>query len=199
MKKIIFSLLAIVSVAAVVGVGSYALWSSVKTSDNNYFMAGSLDLEFSDGIDGDWTDQLPNELLQLEDVYPGDSDNGDIGWVRNSGTVDGTMKAKLANIRNEENGRIDPEIAYGDTSPNIGELCQYVEVQVTFDVYGTLITSDWKNVNTAPEWNFGGNAGLDAEEAVVMAAAYRVSSDAPNNTMTDKCLFDIVVTLDQDM
>lgn len=196
MKKILFSSLAIVAVVAMAGVASWAMWSDTDTSANNVLSAGSMTLEFN-SEDGsyDWNKDMPNNLVVVEDAFPGDEDEGTI-QVRNAGdTVDGTLSVSLGDVTDVENGWADPErAAPADPSPSEGELCQYVEVMWTVDG----ASSSWKNVTSNPIWDFGGAAVLEEGGlAQLLTGHYRVSTNADNNTMTDQCHFDINVHLDQ--
>ena len=197
MKKILFSSLAIVAVVAIAGVASWAVWSDEDTSESNIITSGSMTLEFNDESASlpTWLSDLPNAIVNVSNVFPGDEDEGTI-QVRNAGdTVDGLLSVSLADVVDLENGRNQPELAYPDNTNGVGELCQHVEVMWTFD---DSILSNWKNVTANPVWDFGDTAVLLSDGSpATLTGHYRVSVDAENDTMTDGCRFDIVVTLDQ--
>lgn len=73
MKKILFSLMAIVLAVGIVGAGAFAYFSDVETSSGNTFTAGTLDMQiansnptWSDGVIATWQSPLnwaPGEVV----------------------------------------------------------------------------------------------------------------------------------------
>lgn len=187
MKKIIFSLLAIVSVAAVVGVGSYALWSDTETSNDNIIAAaGSLDL-LIDGEDWDGTAEIV-----VDDTFPGDTGSVS-GTVENAGTIDGrTLEFTVSGVADIENDLIDPEAEANDGSSVTGELCAYVDVQI--DYAGSTVYGPGPISNVGTQTLAG---GLAAGEWHSYTISYEVDSEAGNDIMTDICQFDMQFILTQ--
>ncbi|GAI07263.1 unnamed protein product, partial [marine sediment metagenome] len=123
MKKILFSLMAILLAVGVVGAGAFALFSDVEKVEVGDISAGTLDLTVND--------QNPcTEHITVGDVYP--------GWwkkyeytIANIGTLEGKLTVELSSIINKENGRTEPEIEAGDVyGPLDGELGEYLELYV---------------------------------------------------------------------
>lgn len=197
MQRILLSMLTIAVAIGVAGTASWAVWHDEDTSKNSSIQAGKLDLQFSTtGGEGSWVSNIPNNLVLIDDASPGEDGEGTV-FLKNDGTVNGSIKVSLANVRDEENGLADPEKDDGDTGPG-GELCPYVEVQLVFGPESDPIaTSSWKPVADGTTWDFGGAAVLNAGDSEELTAKYRVSSDAGNDTMTDRCTSDITVRLDQ--
>lgn len=123
MKKwmAIISLLAVT--AALVGIGAFGWFSDTETSNDNTFTAGSLDLKVDGKDDPEVihitrTNLVPGNLWATQ--YGGQ-------WViRNAGTVGGNITVTIKNLKDVENGCIEPEVSAGDitcgTEIDQGEL-----------------------------------------------------------------------------
>ena len=64
MKKIIFSLMAILLAVGLVGAGAFAQFFDVETSEGNVFTAGTIDIEVNE------ENPLESVLVELEDMKP---------------------------------------------------------------------------------------------------------------------------------
>lgn len=79
MKKILISLLSLILVIGLVGLGVFAYFSDTETSSGNVFTAGTLDLKV-DGQDG------ISQKIYLTNLEPGDTGRSVIG-LKNIGTL----------------------------------------------------------------------------------------------------------------
>lgn len=199
MRKIMFSLLAIVAIAAVAGVGSYAGWSDTDNSEDNVITAGSMELEWAidmdqDGIpdDGIWAqeiDDLNGMPFSVVGAFPSQVGEATI-LVRNVGVVDGTFTVE--------------DVAYTDVDADgvsVGQLSQFVDI--TLQVSGVGRTDELAALNSL-DWNFGGvtlvaNGPAEAVNATwefVDRAAVDGVTDI-NDTMGDSVFIDFAGVLTQ--
>lgn len=126
MKRILLSLM-IIALASSVAIGATrAYFSDTETSIDNTFTAGSLDLN----IDGGDTNVVK---FTVNNMRPGNQPTG--SWIlSNVGSLDGYLDLENITVTNNENGRLEPEIEAGDTTPNIGELQDVVNFRLYIDV-----------------------------------------------------------------
>jgi len=143
MKKILLSLLAILTVAGGAYYATNAFFSDNETSTGNVLGAGSIDLKVGndsyyngvlqdgsdDTVDTSWSlKNIDNEVFfNFTDLKPGDwgEDTIELKVLNN----DSWACARLQLTKNDENTRIDPETDAGDDSddggdPYDGELAQ---------------------------------------------------------------------------
>ena len=201
MKKIILSTIAIATVVAIAGVGSYALWSDQEKSTDNSITAGSLDLKIFDGEN--WVDDndFSGVAVAVEDAYPGKTGGPVTVGVKNAGTVSGTLKLKLENVLDREISLEEPEKDVNDNwdtdgaGGGTGELCPEVTVDIAYG--GQTIAT---NARLDGPWLASGitlDDDMVAEEEGAIVVTYKVKSSAGNEIMTDKCEFDVVLDLEQ--
>ncbi len=91
------SVFAIAAVAAVAGVGSYALWSDSESSNGNYIVADYLDLVINP------------TTIAVVNARPGQSGSADIMATNNSNQVTGELSIQFTNYKDYENGCVEPE------------------------------------------------------------------------------------------
>ncbi len=177
------STLAIVAVVAVAGVGSWAYWNDTESSNNNYIEAGSIDLL----VDGENLDGSAHIIV--ENVFPGAEATMN-GEVSNVGTLPGALELTVSNVVNDENSLIEPEAEDGDTTSVVGELCDELIVEVSYDnsVFHTGPLSGMGNVSLGT---------LNPGPPVSYSITATVDPTADNVIMTDRCTFDVVAVLSQ--
>lgn len=199
MKKILISIFAIAAVAAAAGIGSWAYWNDTETSTGNSITADKLDLKLSldDGanwLDDDQLSDLGIIPIVIEDTYPGATGGPATIKVKNeSSAVTGVLNFRVNNVTDFENDLVEPEVDAGDDDTT-GELCDNVKVTVAYD--GTVYV-DAKPL-TDPVFTSSislGNLTPNAEKDLTVS--YEVDTAAGNNTMTDKCTFDLEADLQQ--
>jgi len=127
MKKILISLLGLILVIGLVGLGVFAYFSDTETSNGNIFTAGTLDLN----IDGGNTNVVK---FTVANMRPGNQPKGSYN-LKNVGTINGFLDLENIVVTSAENGRLDPEIAAGDTTDGVGELQNVLGVYLFVD-YG---------------------------------------------------------------
>lgn len=112
MLNILKSMFAIVAVAAIAAGSTSAYFSDSVAVEGNTFAAGSLDLQLASG------NQIP---FSVSNLMPGQTGTGKITLTNATGSIDGALDVKLANMVQSENGLTAPELAAGDYE-NGGDL-----------------------------------------------------------------------------
>lgn len=135
-KKIIFSLLAVVLIAGMVGVGSWAYFRDIETSPGNVFQAGTLDLEVT--VDDEPLDVVFTVSSEDDWVAPCDEGDATIN-LENIGSVGGMAYIQLLAELNDENTAWELEIEAGDVPGDPadsfdGELAQNLDIVITADL-----------------------------------------------------------------
>lgn len=137
MKRILFSLMAVVLCLGLVG-GAFAYFSDVETSSGNTFTAGTLDLTYDipDGNDG-WI-VYNGEDVAVINIGPDPGmkpcDKGEVTLsFHNEGSIAGLLTVTLDNIVDLDNGQNEPELAAGDDALDVGELSQQLGIVIWID------------------------------------------------------------------
>lgn len=113
MQKILLSLVTITLVAAVAIGATRAYFSDTETSTGNSFTAGKLDLVLGAGT------PMP---FSVSNLAPGQSGTGKVTLTNATGSIDGVLDIKIANMVQSEGGPLtEPEIEAGDYD-NGGDL-----------------------------------------------------------------------------
>jgi predicted ribosomally synthesized peptide with SipW-like signal peptide len=111
--KMLTAILVIGLVATMAGAGTYAYFSSARTSTDNTFTAGTLDLKVSHSSLGPWTDGVTGTWT-LANMKPGDETPTASVFFKNSGSVaSSTMEITCSYTVTEET----PQTA-SDTDPH---------------------------------------------------------------------------------
>src|SRR3972149_10878931 len=140
MKRIILGIFAIALVAAVAVGATVAQFSDSETSVGNTLGAGTIDLKVSDQ-----DDPLVVHLTRT-DLKPGPVWSTQLGgqWViRNAGTLAGTVAVKIVNLKDWENGCIEPEVNAGDVSCGAGDDQGELGTGLINRVYWSLNQAPW--------------------------------------------------------
>lgn len=161
-KRILMSAGTLVFAAAVVAGGTGAFFSDTETSAGNVFTAGSVTLEINDILhtyNGDqgnapiFTDD--GFSFDLDDLKP--LDTGEITFDLQNGANEAYICAMVEETGSSENGRVDPEIALGDTGPD-GELGDYLSFSFNGQT-GSLAdaSGQWASLGTLAANGTGAN------------------------------------------
>lgn len=194
-KKIWTSVLIIGLVAALAGVGTYALYTDQASSAGNTFGGGVLDLK----IDGSDT-AVP---MVLENLAPGDwswAYHYVIYYPANAGNVPaGRLSFKIDNLSADGGAWPAPEQAVD--ADNSGDLSDNVKVAVWFPTYWG---SDLVGEYTIAELESGITITDDFDADVAAAGGYVLvefdailPAAAGNEVMGDSLTFDGHFTLEQ--
>lgn len=195
MKTILKSLAAIVAVGAIAGGATFAYFSDTESSDDNLLTAGTLDLV----VGG----QVP---IVLEDMYPGQSEEK-VFTVKNEGSITGHIRVAMDDIVNDDNGINEPESEAGDNDNGAGngELCENLKVQidqVSQNNYSNVLRPLTNGVipfNDLPNVDWQNNIFLDEGDTDAIKVTFMVDGDTGNIIQSDKCGFDLLLTLIQDV
>ncbi|GAH38720.1 unnamed protein product [marine sediment metagenome] len=210
MKKVLFSVIAILLAIGVVGGGAFAVFSDVETVEVGDISAGTLDLTV--GGENPCT-----EHITISNIAP--------GWearfyfeLKNTGSLPGKLSVEISEIINKENGRGYPELDAGDITYGglEGELGANLEVWFFSMLDGTrgvrmvddvgdpvvnktiLDTLDAKtfyvDVSLHPEY---GLATLEPNETQTCKFWLILPNTVGNIIQSDSVEFDFIFHLDQ--
>lgn len=215
-RRLLVSLVVLALAVAAVGAGTWAAFSDTEASTGNAFTAGTMDLKIKPaGVwPAVWTDDPVVRQIIVTDLKPGDAYLG-VGstTLKNTGTVPGVVWLEIKNIRNTENGCLEPEQAAGDDSASeVGELPAKIEILTqineapwgrSWDFIANLDPAqDGVRVDGVPG-DAGGPTVLQPGEELPLYFRAHWDNDhsdagvADNKAMTDKVTFDIVFHMDQ--
>ena len=132
MKKILFSLMAMMLVIALAGAATLAYFSDTETSTGNTFAAGTLNLTVNDK-DGE------NVSFNFSNLKPGSQPKATYK-INNVGTINGYLDIENISVESFENNCIEPEIQAGDTTcgtgADQGELDDVLNLRMFLDYNG---------------------------------------------------------------
>lgn len=119
-KRILLFALVLVLLVSIIGVGTFAYFSDTETSTGNSFTAGTLDLS----VDNQNPLVLHMTRSNLKPNAPWSHSYGGQWILKNVGSLPGKFWVEIKNVKNLENGVIEPEVESGDTTggPLEGEL-----------------------------------------------------------------------------
>jgi len=216
MRRILGLTLAAVLVLALAGIGTWAFFSDVETSNANILTAGSLDLTIDGG-----NDDVQLLTSSIGDLVPGDDGTASC-ILANTGTLDAELDIAILNLANDTVTTVDCENDDGtDGGGDLGEEVDMV-LWIDADESGGFTTGDIElNHDGANAWESEGNeildmvaidlyndvswdaafASLDHAGGTNPAVTFTLDWDLPDGTdnsiMTDTVSFDIQFTLEQ--
>ena len=118
-----------IALLSVTAVGATKAWFlDTETSNGNSFTAGSLDLNIDGG-------NINVVKFTVGNMVPGNQPKSGF-LLANVGSVKGYLDIENISVTNNENGRIEPEIAAGDTTDGVGELQDVVNLRLFLDYDG---------------------------------------------------------------
>ena len=193
MKKILFSLMAILLAVGLVGAGAFAYFSDIETSEGNTFTAGTLDLTV--GGQNPCTEHITISNIAPERFYA-----SRVYKVKNIGTLDGALSIGISEIINNDNGLTEPESEVdstgGDGEGELGRNLCFKMMRVNPDA----IIFYWKRLNDwggITQTTAGGNPMiLHAGEEWDIKLEFKLSAGG-NELQSDSVEFDIIFHLDQ--
>jgi len=125
--------LLLVAVMAIGVIGSGAYFSDTETSIGNSFTAGTLNLTLNNTPDGQNRVQYT-----IENMKPGTQIHS--GWGRwelhNVGSIPGFVDIHNISVQALENGVTEPEVEAGDTTADVGELQNVLNLRLWVDTDG---------------------------------------------------------------
>lgn len=189
-RRLLGGLVALGSASGAAGAGTMAAFSDAASSSGNDVVAGTLNLTL-DGADQTVTS------LDASDVQPDASGSGSV-TLGNTGSLDGDIEVEIAAIRSNENGFHGAENGNADSTPNDGELDEYLEVEATVgsttvwprQTVASLLVGDavapgvtlgtGDSETFALEWWLPGSTGNDAQsDGVELDLTFRLVQTAP--------------------
>lgn len=155
MKKILFSVMAILVAVGLVGAGAFAYFNDTETSTGNTFTAGTLDLKvsdwnegFGDGVTLTWT---------MSNMKPGVTTVGPFSvLLQNSGTIAGDhVEISFSHSIDEASNPVE-----SDTNPSStpAEMAEWIEI--------TLMTYNATNFLTGYT-DANGNGFFDLQDVTM--------------------------------
>lgn len=207
MKKILFSLLAVGTVAAAVAGVTGAYFTDTEQSTGNTLTAGTIDISVDD--QNPWSREGG---YQLSDMKPGQVDYTNF-TIANTGSNPANVYKSVNGVQTEENGINEPECdAYegswdGANCAEYGEGVNDLENAVYYD-----LSVELKDTNNAVVWNqvlynkdktiaqitqpmFLGM--IPAGWSMDVKESYHMNEDTGNQYQSDSMTFDITLTAEQ--
>jgi len=212
-KKILFSLMAILLAVGLVGAGAFAYFSDTETSTGNTFTAGALDLvvvttgacsnagkitvnEQGDGF---------NDDVVFTDLAPGDS--GSITWtITNTGSLPGMVMIHRTMSNDVDGVNTEPELALepGATASTPGELDDNMWLSSTVTIDGTTTFTptpyeNWMSLEGTYSSDQFDNLPkpLPAGSVLVVTYNWSIDSGVGNIIQGDTFTLNLEMTLDQ--
>jgi predicted ribosomally synthesized peptide with SipW-like signal peptide len=161
---------------------SSAYFTDVEKTTGNSIAAGSLDLVATYAGDG-----VNNGKISVAGLAPGGPAKTFTVTVKSAGDVHGILRADVANLVDNENGRTDAEVEAGDATSDNGELSQWVNLSI----------SGAPTMKLAQAANYGPMSLGNLTGQKVYSVAVSLPADAPSTVMTDSATFDVDLSLSQ--
>lgn len=201
MKKILFSVMALVLVIGLVGAGAFAYFSDTETSTGNTFTAGTLDISVND--QNPWTQTFtsvltnlkPCETVYITTVVKNEGTNtlelwkhiGVVGCTGGVSVYPVVLPVASSEPEWQESGGasyaekcdIDTVIDYSLEINSVPIIVQGTETLYTMN-------SKWQKIVT-----------LSAGESVTVVQDYHMKADTTNWAQGDTCTFDITYYAEQ--
>lgn len=195
--RILLSVMVIALTAILIGGASTAYFYDVETNYGNTFTAGKLDLQIDDG-------DVNVVKFNSTNMKPGDQPTAKYKFS-NIGTINGYLNITKAVVTDYENDLTEPEIEAGDTTADVGELSQFLNLRLYLDNDGDGY------ISTGDEMIFNGklcdlpdhvtfNKLIPAGGSVYILSNAVIdwwSSANDNLAQSDTCTFDLEFTLSQ--
>lgn len=187
-RRVLASCFIIGLLALGLGWGTHSWFSDTETSKDNYFVAGTMDLE----VNGE--DPLVSRVVSLTDMKPCE-------WayvtvtLKNVGDNDGSAWMHIFNVRGENYIETDAEVKAG------GETVNDIYNWITFDlkVGSTVViidpNDDIKLGDIYCVWIPLG--GLAKGVTITLTLSFHLQPETDNRYQGDRCLFDIEFLLNQ--
>ena len=220
MKKILFSLMAILLAVGLVGGGAFAYFWDVEQSTGNVFSAGTIDIEVNE------ENPLESILVELEDMKPCEYEEVFVR-VTNVGTNPlnlwkhvgelycdtGLLAYPVANPVCSSEPEYEAEGGPGAWS-SIDNICDWILVDMWLDVNGNGVydAGDVMILPIEEEWPLSAIEcdpvpicheaevillPLGPGETIVIVQSYHLHPDAGNEYQGDRCTFTITYYAEQ--
>jgi predicted ribosomally synthesized peptide with SipW-like signal peptide len=149
MRQALLSILAVALVAGLAGGGLMAYFSDTEISEDNQFSVSNVDL----AVDVNWYDQgqehnpWPEHVPLIDPATTADikpEHGGEATISLHVYCYEADLYMFLDTLTHSENGRIDPEMKAGDATENVGELIDFLYLELWQDngVDGVAATGD---------------------------------------------------------
>lgn len=178
--------------------GTLAFFTATRTTSENTFTAGTLDLS----VTGD--NNVANEPFVIENIGATGDISGSKTWtIENTGSLPGRLLVRIGNLVNAENGCNDQEKATEPTcdADTVGELGDVITLNVALN--GTNVVSstlaDDQVLTIGDAWNDTVTpVVLDAGETAEITMSWATDENAYGNEIqSDSLTFDSVFQLIQ--
>jgi hypothetical protein len=189
-------------VVGVAGMGTLAEARKVTFTQSRQIEIQQTATETDARLEVDWTEWYNGEVvgertspadapgqIQIPDVKPGDSGRLTLGL--STAAAEGTPPAAEITMRvlateRRENGRNEPERKAGDTTPNVGELQEFIDVELWYDTGVRM--EGMPLYGTCDGENNMGDTELATGSLGEVAGEYTLDVDASNPLGLGSCL-----------
>jgi spore coat-associated protein N len=197
-KQLMLSLALVGVVATSASIGTYAYFTATRTTQNNTFTAGTLDLNVN-------SNGTALEPFVIDNMGQNGTIGGDKTWnVKNTGSLPGRFYLRIQNLSNTENGCNDQEASIEPScaSNNEGELGDVVNLKVSVDgaevASSTLATSEMATIGT--KWSSYPSIIIQPNETKTVRALWSADeSSYDNRIQSDAVKFDMNFRLIQNI
>ena len=218
MKKIAGLAIAIALVVALIGTGTWALFSDTETSTGNQMTAGIIDLEVDCAGDTTFSamdDPLDKifEYLPANDIKPGDDGEVTISLHLKTNSNDADLWMQVLNILNFGGLNPEPEqVAEASPATVDDDIASEIMVHLWFETDGDNVWESGETHLYGTDTTYATLAGLETagtagvltvKDGAVASTTYYVGwewelpSTVGNEHQGDYCTFDIVFGADQ--
>lgn len=198
MKRILLSLV-MLGATSILAIGATtAFFSDTEISSGNTITAGTLDLKL-DGVDNPTTAKF-----DITNAKPEDQPKRTF-ILKNAGSILGHLKISEVTLTNLENTLTEPEDEAGDTTADVGELADVIDLTIFVDYSGDgwvdagepiVFSGKVKDLPTAAPITLTSLAA-GSEVHVEFIMNWFTATPGNNLAQGDSILFDIEFTLSQ--
>jgi predicted ribosomally synthesized peptide with SipW-like signal peptide len=197
-KRNVWLSLTIIFVVLGAGIGgTYAYLNAQRTTSQNRFAAGTLDLSVTG------SNNVVNEPFVIDNIGETANISGTKTWtVKNTGTLPGRLSIRLSGVSNEENGCNDQEkeVELSCDADNVGELGGVITANVALDgadKVSSLLTNALQD-KIGNDWDSLAPVVLPPGSQKTITIHWDTPGTAyGNEVQSDSVKFDVVFRLNQ--
>ena len=190
MKKILGLTIAIFLLTGIAGIGTWAYFNDVETSDDNTFAAGTLDLKTND-IDG------VSQTLLATNMDPGDTMGPETIILKNTGNLDGSS-VDLAFTYVDGDDTNNPVDKSADDTAALIELTtlKYDGASLLASVQDNN-TNGYRDIQDLMNADLSGQSGITSSSSKDFEIAIKAKSSIDSDYQADGIVITMTFTLNQ--